>query len=485
MKRQRLDCDVLVVGSGPGGATTACLLAEAGHDVLLVEEGRNLSLDSAVPYSLDEIDQKYRNGGLTPSFGKTNVTYIEGRCVGGGSEINAALCHPPMPETLEQWKVIYQIDEFGEKALAPYLEDVFRDLTVSFLPYELGPASRKIKEGADAMGWKSEEVARFWHYPEKCDSHEKGSRQSMTATMVPRALAAGCRLRSRTRVRRLGLKGHRAVFADAVSRGPDGTRQALRIHFEQVFVCGGPIQTPTILRRSGLKGKVGKGLTMHPMLRMPVRFDEEVNDPSYGVPVQQVVEFKPQLTLGCSNASLPHLVMWLGGQVQDRERKLAEWRKMALFYVLVMGTRRGFVRSLPGTEEAFAYYPINDEDLALLVEGLYRLGKMLFAVGAKEIFSPVAGAASITDERDLGILRTGLPQGKMSISTIHLFATCPMGGDPRRAVVDSFGKMLDMDNIWINDASILPAGTGVNPQATLMAVARRNVARWLAARGSR
>ena len=41
---QQIECEVLVIGSGPGGASTAAMLAEAGQDVLLVEEGRHLAL---------------------------------------------------------------------------------------------------------------------------------------------------------------------------------------------------------------------------------------------------------------------------------------------------------------------------------------------------------------------------------------------------------------------------------------------------------
>ena len=65
-----LTADILVIGSGPGGAITACLLAEAGRDVLLIEEGSELQQSSAGQFSSAEMAQKYRNGGITIALGK-------------------------------------------------------------------------------------------------------------------------------------------------------------------------------------------------------------------------------------------------------------------------------------------------------------------------------------------------------------------------------------------------------------------------------
>lgn len=474
MKQQKMECEILVIGSGPGGATTACLLAEAGHDVILAEEGGNYRLDSAEAYSLDEIAQKYRNGGLTPSFGKTKVTYIEGRCTGGGSEINAALCHFPPDKTLKEWADTYKLKDFGPEELEPYFREIRQELSVSSIPYGLDPASKKVKEGSDALGWASEEVLRFWHYPEGASLENKGTRQSMTETLVPRAIKAGCRLKADTWVKRLSIDGGRATSATARSVDEEGNPVELGISFRHVVVCGGPTQTPILLQRSGLRGNVGKGFTLHPMIRAVVRFEEAINDHTFGVPVQQVVQFKPEITLGCSHSSLPHLVMWLGGEIEDRDRKLAEWEKMTMFYVLVKGNARGKVVNVPGFDEAFVSYPLNDRDLEKLGEGLYLLGKLLFTAGAVEIFSPITDRPPITKLEQLEQYKKGLSHRKMTVSTIHIFSSCPMGEDPGSAVVDSYGRMHGFENIWINDASILPDATGVNPQATVMAVARRN-----------
>ncbi len=74
--------EVAVIGSGPGGAVTAMLCAEAGKSVLLVEEGQNLPLHWPEHFSRDEILHKYRNAGVNVALGSTQIAYVEGCCVG-------------------------------------------------------------------------------------------------------------------------------------------------------------------------------------------------------------------------------------------------------------------------------------------------------------------------------------------------------------------------------------------------------------------
>src|SRR5688572_25321234 len=118
----RLEAEVVIIGAGPGGAITAALLAEAGLDVLLVEEGPHLSLDSAPHFSRDEIVQKYRNGGITVGMGTAKVAYVEGRCVGGGSEVNRGLYHRTPPEVLEAWRREFAIDALYDAEVIFHIE---------------------------------------------------------------------------------------------------------------------------------------------------------------------------------------------------------------------------------------------------------------------------------------------------------------------------------------------------------------------------
>ncbi len=473
------EADVVVIGSGPGGATTAALLAEAGRDVLLVEEGHHWTLDSAPSYSLAEMDQKYRNGGLNTTFGKTNITYVEGRCVGGGSEVNAGLYHRPLTTTLQAWRDRFQIENFDPEELWPFFEAVERDFSVSRFPNGPGPSSLTLRAGADKLGWKTAEIQRFWKYSAAANpSPPSGRRQSMTETMIPRALAAGARILADTIVTRLHWKGSRATGATGRTQW-NGSKQLVELRFRELFVCAGAVQSPLLLRRSSLTRHIGDSLRLHPMVRVVAAFDKPVNDPAWGVPVEQIEEFKPELTLGCSHSSIPHLALWMGGEGPVRRDRLRRYDHAGVYYVAAVGTGQGKVRDLPVLHEPIVRLPLTPQDLDRLGEGLYRLGQALFAAGAKEISHPVEGEAPIRAAGELDRLRSGLPQGRMSVSTIHLFSSIPMGEDASQCAVDSFGKLHGFDNVRVNDGSILPLSPGVNPQGTILALARRNAERFL------
>jgi choline dehydrogenase-like flavoprotein len=458
---------------------TAALAAEAGKNVLLVEEGSNYRIDSAPSFSLAEMDQKYRNGGLNVTFGKTNITYLEGRCVGGGSEINAALYHRPLASTIAGWRDEFRVNNLDPDQLWPHFEAVERECSVNTFPGGPGPAADVLRDGAGKMGWSTREIARFWAYDKGNEGPFRGRRQSMTETLVPRALSAGARLLSDSRVVRLVRKGNQVSHAvGSTTNAQTGQQSAFTIRFKQVFVCAGAVQSPLLLRRSGFTNHVGDSLRLHPMIRVTARFKQPFNDPSFGVPVEQVDQFKPELTLGCSYSSVPHLALWMG-ESADKRARLKNWQHTGIFYVAAVGTGVGTIRELPVLNEPFVRLPLTSDDLVRLGEGLRKLGQLLFAAGATEITSPVSGGRPITDQSALEALCRALPQGRMAVSTIHLFSSIPMGEDESRCPVDSFGKVRETNNLWVNDASLFPKSPAVNPQGTVLAVARRNVLRFL------
>ncbi|MAY81045.1 MAG: oxidoreductase [Deltaproteobacteria bacterium] len=476
---RRLHCEVLVVGSGPGGSTSAWMYAESGKDVMLVEEGRNLAVNSSEDHSLQQMDEKWRSGGVTAALGSPKVTYIEGKCVGGASESNAGLYHPPLSDGLEAWARDFQIADFGADELAPHLAAVVQEIGVSKRPFAYSPASQALACGSEAMGWKWTEIERFWRYSQRDDGGWDGHRRSMSETLIPKAIAAGCRLQSDTRVDRLLRRGGRAVGAIAFVRREDGSEEKIQIDFERVVVCAGAVQTPRLLRKSGWIHNIGNSLTMNPMVRIVARFPERVNVPSFGVPVVQIEEFKPTMTIGCSYSAPPHLAMWLEGAADDVRRKLEDWHNLAVFYVKVCGRGRGSVRTMPIFGDSLVRYKTHADDFAHLGEGLFRLASALFAAGATEVHSPLPGMPHLKESSQAERLRRILTPQNSSLSAIHLHSTVPMGENPDVCAADSHGRLFGAENVTVNDSSLLPTSPGVNPQGTILAIARRNILRIL------
>jgi choline dehydrogenase-like flavoprotein len=475
---KHIECDTLVIGSGPGGATTAAMLAGANRDVVLVEEGRHLHIDSSADHSLAQMSEKWRSSGLTAALGKPKVTYIEGRCVGGASESNAGLFHAPLDPVTDAWARDFEIADFDAASLGDHVDKVVDEIGVSARPNGFSPASQRMAAGADALGWGWAEIQRFWAYSQGEDGEFVGHRRSMSETLIPRGLAAGVRLMSQTRIDRLERVGRRVTAGIGLTGlgGPDV--EPVRIDCKRVVVCAGAIQTPRLLRNSGWT-HVGDGLTLNPMVRIVARFPEPVNVPAFGVPVVQIEAFKPAMTLGCSYSAPPHLGMWLEGSPREVRRQLEDWEHLAVFYVKVCGQGAGSVRTMPFFGDALVRYKAHPDDFTQIGIGLRRLAQALFAAGATEVHSPLPGAAPLTHTSQAGQMERILTPRNASLSAIHLHSTVRMGENRNRCGADSHGRLFGADNVYVNDSSLLPSSPGVNPQATILAIARRNVCRWL------
>ena len=462
-----LDAEVLVVGSGAGGATTAALLAEAGFDVLVVEEGDWVEQGSVVPFSLEQMNRQYRSGGVTVALGLPSIAYTEGRCAGGGTEVNSGLYRRPPAELLERWADQYHIRDLDPDAMYAIADELEVALNVTPVPGRVSAASTKLHEGADALSWQNNESPRWMTYPPGGNA-ASGQRQSMTRTYLPRAHAAGARIVTGCRVNKLVLDGTTARHA-AVTLA-DGGRG--RIGFRHVFVCGGAIHTPALLQRSGLRERIGDTLAVHPTVKLAARFPDVVNAPD-DVPVHQVKEFAPEISFGGS-ASHPGLVaLALNDNWDEFGRAVNDWERISVYYAAITSQGKGRVKAIPGLRDPLVTYHLTARDKDLLRSGLARLALCMLAAGADEVYPSYRDAPLVRSEADIAALQSSFAASKATVMSVHLCSTVPLGEHPRCAA-DSFGRVRGMRNVWVNDASLLPEAPGVNPQGSVMAFAIRN-----------
>jgi choline dehydrogenase-like flavoprotein len=473
--QESIRCQAAVIGSGPGGAITACLLAERGKDVVMLEEGPDLPADSSPHFSVRQMVEKYRCGGLNPALGKAKIAFVEGECVGGGSEINSGLYHRTPPAILERWQRDFRVNALSHTDLAPHFTQNEKEICVSHCPGPAPRASEKLHAGASALKWCSMEVPRWIKYDQSVDEHgtPRGTLQSMTRTFVPRALQAGCRLLPGTRAQRLQRRS--GGWRVDITSG----RRHMAVEADTVFVCGGAVQSPALLRRSGIRTHIGNSLVLHPTIKAVAVFPEEINHRSAGVGIHQVKEFSPRMSFGCSISSPEYLALAMQDHGAYRALVLSAWRNMAVYYGMISGPAVGRIRNVPGSRDPIVRYALQPEDLRDLTTALSRLCGMLLAAGAVMVFPCYAGAPVVRGLDDLSRLPAAISAAGSSLMTIHLMSSCPMGEDNSRCPVDSFGRVRGVDHLRIHDASIFCTSPGVNPQGTVMALARRNTMQFL------
>jgi choline dehydrogenase-like flavoprotein len=475
---QRLDCDVLVIGSGAGGSAVADAMTAAGRDVLILEEGPYVPRERVPPRIPDAFLRLWRCSGLTAALGTTPVSYAEGCCVGGGTEINSAIFQRTPGDLLARWARDYRIVDFSEESLAGPYARAAKAVNASLTPGPLGRASELLREAGEKLGWQVtalERAQRACVGTNLCAfGCPTGGKQSMTATLIPQAVARGARLVAECRADRLVLERGRATAARATALDVRGRRVRVDIRARQIFVCAGAIHTPALLLRSRLSGPVGRSLRLHPTVKVLAAFDEPIDASDSRLPLYAITEFMPNLRIGGSLSRPGVLGMALAEDWGRRKHLLGDLRRLGSYYAMARASGRGSVRVLPGAREPLVRYALEPADWELLRKGLGALAKAMFAAGARRVFPSIRGHAGWSDpaaaEADSA---QGLPRDRTNLMTIHLFSSCPMGEDARRCPVDSFGRVRGIADLHVADGSLIPEAPGVNPQATIMALAYR------------
>ncbi len=472
--------EILVIGSGAGGATTALELAARGRQVLMVEEGQQRYAGQYGQSPPEAMRLFYRRRGMVPVLGTVPMGYVEGCCLGGSTEINSGFWHRTPPEILLRWKAQFDLAEASPEQLAPHFEWAEEALGVTLRGASYPPSTVLFERGIGAMGWSAQEVPRaatgcedINTCPQGCPS---GAKKGMSRSLIPRARELGVRVLTGCRVERLLLRGRRVQGIVAWLEQEDGSERQVRIDADHVFVCCGPTETPALLRRSGIKLHVGNSLRVHPMLKVAALFDQQVEADQSVLPLLQVKEFWPDIALGGSYFTRGYLAMQLSDNWPLLAPLMKESSRMALFYVAARGVGRGSVRpSLLDERASVIRYDVTRDDIRNLSTGLGRLCSLLLAAGARAVYPGVHGIAPIGSRVEaVRWLDELLPRSALNLTTVHGFSSCPMGERVDRCAADSYGRVYNMENLYINDASLLPDSPGVNPQGSVMVFARRN-----------
>ena len=221
------DCDIAIVGSGAGGAVAATVLAEAGLDVLVLEAGPYMDRSTYPDEPLAALEAMYRDNGLTVAQGRPMIPLPMGRAVGGTTVINSGTCFRTPKHVLKNWQEQFGIDWANE--LEPEFVQAEEMLDVRPVDVTLmGRNGQIAMEGAAALGLKGHPLSRNAGRCVKCSSCPLGckrdAKRAMHVSYLPRAVAAGARIRSGVDVRECGLRQRSGGRARLRHRRPERGR---------------------------------------------------------------------------------------------------------------------------------------------------------------------------------------------------------------------------------------------------------------------
>lgn len=474
------ECDVVVVGTGAGGAVAAQVLAEAGLDVVILEEGPMIRPEEVDRNCGMGMAQILHEGGLRTMIGPTATPTIQGRCVGGSTLPNSAILFRFPDMVLDRWRDEFGVEGIDNGVLAASYERVEKATAKApARPEQLGPKNLLFAKGAKAMGIEAEPFhlakAGCKGCGECMPSCPIGAKRSTDISHVPAAVRAGARLYVNCRCDEVlagegGARGALGTFFDAGGKKVG----RIRIRSRAVVLGGGVFGTPIVLKRSGLansSGMVGRNLRAHPGGALFGLFDEPVN-PWIGSTQGYGAFLDDHTKIEVLWSPLSVMAVRMPGFGHALKENLAQFRHTAVWDAVVWGESVGRILTYSGSNPT-VWFHFNQTDTDRMIGALQVVARMFFEAGAHSILPGIYGLPErLTNPDQVELLKPGTIKPKqLVVAATHLFGTCRMGTNHRSSVVNCRGESHDVRNLFVVDSSVMPFGTKVNPHEPIMALA--------------
>lgn len=472
--------EVVVIGTGAGGAIAGVELARAGKKVLFLESGGAYDKAHFQKRSLTwSVQHLYDEAGVRLSLGEPPILLVGGRAVGGSTVINSAIAFRPPAARLREWAALAGAPHLEPEVMAPLVDEVWRRIGVFKMHAGIGRKHNVLfGQGVDNLGWDGDWFDRNAPACLGCGvchlGCPSGGKASVDKSLLPEALHLGAEVLHSVRVEEITVEGGRARGVVGVAldeaREPMGR---LKVEADLVIVSGSAIGTPVLLTANGLGGpRAGKGLCIQPAGAAIAEWSEPVNMWD-GVPQgyyshdpdEERVIYETQ-TLG-----MPEMFAVLGEP--GNTDALTRMNHYSVAGALTRDFGQGSVEVGAGFRPSISY-DLQPDSIEVIKTGLRGMVRIFFAAGAKRVWPLVHPRRFYEREADAlrAIDHVRVATDFAHVHSSHPLASCRMGPaeGPNAGVVDGWGKVHGTEGLYVLDGSILPGASGVNPQVTIMSI---------------
>jgi choline dehydrogenase-like flavoprotein len=492
------EVDVIVAGSGSGGAVAAWNLARQGHNVLVIEAGPHYPSPRITPEERRMTARLFKHGALQTSKNNDFVVF-QGRCVGGSSVINNGIClrlnqpghtHPQAPDVLNDWAALGAT--IDRAAFDAAFDAVHAKLRIS--PIEERSARRNgphLLRGWDAYKASSSDpmvqaATQGWfdkNYgpsgtPDACaycgycnTGCPYGRKLGMAQTYLPDACTNhGARIVADAKVERILWADDEAAVRRATGVSivdADGQGRTIRARKGVVVACG-TIASSKLLDRSGIEG-AGYGISLNIASPMIALMPEANASPAWDE--DQMATFVDVGDFLLESHFQPPMSMstMMPGWFGEHARRMRNYGRVASAGILFPADRRGH---LSGDKLDFKLDA--EEDLPVLRRALATLAKVHFAAGAEEVYPALLRGQTLRRGEDIDAFFAAAVReaDDVTLSSSHPHGGNAINADPALGVVDTECRVHATHNVLVTDASVFPSCIRVNAQFATMAMAQ-------------
>lgn len=492
-----LEADVVIVGSGCGGAVAAKIIAEAGFRVIVVEKGTWVPANQLPLSDVDATEQLFE-GGLTATTEDGSVGIMAGSTFGGGGVVNWSASLRTPHYVRQEWAENHKLPFFLTPDFDRHLNNVWTRMGVQ-TPTTHNNRNQAVLSGSQKLGYNACVVpqnASPEHQDPRCSNGcgcPPGARKTGTVhTYLPDASRAGARFITSFQCKTLLFSKENSNQVIGIQGVYGRTETQVIIKAREVVVSAGTINTPALLINSGLKSPhIGANLHIHPAIVMYATYSHP-RDPIVGSGLTTLVQSFDNLDNRGHGVRLEAPIMnpgiilgtfpWCSGQ--QFKDDIACFQNMDSYIGIVRDEATGRVVVDEAGRPRLHYSP-GAKERQWALTGVEAIAKIALVEGAEKIFAPIQGFPPFvrTGECKLGVLdpgfqawlsevrKVGLQGPGAMFGSAHQMGSCRMGATPRDGVVDENGRVWGVEGVSVADASVLPSAAGVNPMVTVMAVA--------------